>query len=189
MEKIFAQSMAFDMAARRVVYFESSQALARCDFSNHQIRCFLACIPNDLENVLHAIRNRIAAETGPGDVVENTPGLSKSGKQVDENHVAALNVRRSLGRWLVVRVRRIGIHRHNRSVIALQPRLLKSPADKLINIIFAKRISCTNALADKFKRLTADLIHALARLDMRFELRLAETRFELLHQIGGTDDF
>ena len=91
------------------------------------------------------------------------------------------------GMRLIMRVPRIGVHRDNRRIIRQQVLPRKRFHKPLLDLMLF-RPAIANALANLLERLTDDRIDAVPRGEVGRDLLLVPGRFELRHQIGGTDD-
>ena len=87
----------------------------------------------------------------------------------------------------VVRIARIGIDRNNRWIVGGKILAGEGFHEPLLDFVFF-RPTVAHALADFLERSSNNGIDAVARCEVRLDLGVGPGRFELCHQIGGTDN-
>src|SRR5690242_1461241 len=136
MEEILSETILLNKVSRLVVHLITSGLLAGFYFFEHKVGCLDPRISDHLEYVLDCAGHYIAAEPSPRNVIIGSSRLGQFGPQIYQGKICPFYCESSLPARLIMRIRRIGIHRHYWAMIRHQPSFLKVLADKLLNIEF-----------------------------------------------------
>src|SRR5579875_1767641 len=126
-----------DNAARNIIDLPSLDALAGGQALTDEGNARIACAPHNLKNLALRQWDLIvcAGKGHPGIVSENRVGLRHLRHEIEEDQIAAPERATRIGRWRVVRIAGISVHRYVRWIIRHQPRLPHQVPEALLDAI------------------------------------------------------
>src|SRR5438067_72819 len=187
MGELFAVPGALDHAARDIVDFRAVNSFSFTHIFADEFRRGIPRFPDDVEDADVFFRHGVSDEAGPGLVGVDRARLAEFANDIEQDEVAALDRRRRLARWEIMRVRGICVHGDD-AVLFRHSFLVEPPRDELLDVVFGDRLFSANAPADLGECFHQDAVQFVGRVDVRLLLGRGQDRFELLDQFRAGDD-
>ncbi len=185
-DKVFAESRAFDDAARCLIDLPARDGPRGGHRVDHQPRGGLARIAHDLKDSPLALVG-LADDAGPGDVVIDRAGSIQLGPDIEQDEVAGLKIAGEFLIGLIMRVSGICAGGNDRRRIGHQVLALKCLFDPLADGPLVPA-AVADAMADLLKCGGHDGVHVIAGGEVGCDLCLGQRRLEARDQVGGGAD-
>src|SRR3989441_12526642 len=185
-DEILPEAGLLDVTAHRTVHFPAGDRPAGGHGFLHSLNAGVTRLPHDIENLTHAIGGSLPDETRPGDVVVDGAGCILLRPHVEQDKTAFADGRRIFRARLVVGITAVCIHRHDRRIFGYQVFAAEGFHEPLLDAVLICA-AVAHPPPDLLEGCGGNGVNGVACREMRLDLLLRPSRFELRYQIAGTD--